>query len=335
MNLVKNIINKMPNDLTKLEQARFVYIMLGKILEFDTTTMYNSNYELFEKRKRKEIDITNLDTNLVNCFNWSNIYIKLLKSLDIKARIESEQHAWVVLEIDNEIIYTDATTGIVTDLARIKANIKTDNFYLLENKDNEFTASIDTEEFLKKIDNIDKKLGFDLERENVHKKLEELKREVNEIDNITDKIEYIFHHIKTANLGFFEGNSYIKYILDYCLELKYRSNIKAITLSKNELDGSVDSIKCITVEDRPKINYYIFSKNKGIYPIKKEKFSKLFQMGYSVESFKDIPGLKEVKHFVRYNFTKEETFKIKRENLYTKMYRSDEDLDFIPKQKSI
>lgn len=58
-------------------------------------------------------------------------------------------------------------------------------------------------------------------------------------------------------------------------------------------------------------------------------------MGYSVESFKDIPGLKEVKHFVRYNFTKEETFKIKRENLYTKMYRSDEDLDFIPKQKSI
>lgn len=334
MNLVKEIINKIPNNLNKLEQARFIYIELGKIVEFDTTTVFNSNYDLFNERKNKNIDITNLDSNLVNCFNWANIYTKLLQYINIKAEVKANEHAWVILEIDNEIIYADATGSAETDLARIKANIKTNNFYLLNKKDVEFLTPMHNTKFLEKLDLIDRKLGIEAKRKNTHEQLEKIKKEVNNINELTSKIEYIFHHIDTTKLGFFEGNSYIKYVLTYCLNSNEMSHINSITLSKNLIDGNVNSIKCLTVDDNKKISYYIFCKEKGIYSIKKEKIDKIFQMGYSVESFKEIKGIKDVRNFVRYNFTKEETFSTRRETLYTKLYENDKELNFCPKQKS-
>ena len=56
MNLVSMIIDKIPNDLNDLEKARFIYMELGKILEFDTTTLFNCNDIYFnEKIKRTSI----------------------------------------------------------------------------------------------------------------------------------------------------------------------------------------------------------------------------------------------------------------------------------------
>lgn len=334
MNLVNEIINKMPDNLNKLEQARFIYIMLGKIVEFDTTTVFNCNYDLFNERKNKNIDITNLDSNLVNCFNWASIYTKLLQYINIKAEVKAKEHAWVIIEIDNEIIYADATSGNETDLAKIKFNVKTENFYLLNKKDVEFLSPMHNTRFIEKLDLIDKKLGIEAKRKNTHQQLEDIKKEVINISELTSKIEYIFHHIDTANLGFFEGNSYIKYVLTYCLNLNEMSHINSITLSKNLIDGSVNSIKCLTIDENRKISYYIFCKEKGIYSIKKEKIEKIFQMGYSVENFKEIKGIKNIRNFVRFSFTKEEKFSIKRETLYTKLYENDEELNFYPKQKS-
>lgn len=330
MNLVEEIINKMPNNLNKLEQARFIYIELGKIVEFDTTTVFNCNYDLFNEKKDKNIDITNLDSNLVNCYNWANIYAKLLQYIHIKAEVKANEHAWVILEIDNDIIFADATGNSETDLAKIKTNIKTENFYLLNKKDVEFLAPMHNTRFLEKLDLIDRKLGIEANRQNAHKQLEEIKKEANNIKGLTSKIEYIFHHIDTTNLGFFEGNSYIKYILTYCLDSNEMSHINSITLSKNLIDGNVNSIKCLTIDDNKKISYYIFCKEKGIYSIKKKEIYKIFQIGYSIEGFKKIKGITNV----RYNFTKEKKFSIKKENLYTKLYENDEELNFCPKQKS-
>lgn len=334
MNLVELIINKMPKNLNKLEQARFTYIELGRILEFDTTTIFNSNFDLFDERKNKDIDITNLDSNLVNCFNWANIYTKLLQHIDIKAEMKHDEHAWVILEIDNDIIFADATAGAETDLAKIKSNVQTDNFYLLHKKNVEFLAPMCNEKFLKKIDSIDEKLGIKKKRETTYTRLEKAKKEVNNIQGLSEKVDYIFHHIDASNLGFFEGNYYIKYILTYCLDRNEMSNIKSVTLSKTLLDGTVNSIKCLTVEDKKRIKYYIFCKNKGIYSIEKEKLEKIFQMGYSVEGFKEIEGIDDVPDFSRYNFTEQEQKAIKKESLYTRLYSTDNDLNFDSKQKS-
>lgn len=331
MNLVSMIIDKIPNDLNDLEKARFIYMELGKILEFDTTTLFNCNDIYFNEKIKKDFDITNLTSNKVNCYNWSNIYVKLLELVHINAEVkEFNDHAWVIMNIDNKTIYADATNNTSMDLAKIKYNIMTDNFYVLVEDDDdldEFDIKDDTNN-MTIIEEIDKKLGYDKKHERSFNELIKIKNKADLIENFVDKINFIFSSIDFSNMGFFEGNDFIRYILGFFLSNQLEYKIKAVTLSKTLLSGDVDSIKCITIEDNNTTYYYIFASDKGIYPISKEKIELIFNMGYAVENFKKIPNIKDVINFKKYDFSKKETIKLKKENLYIKMYKYDEDLNF-------
>lgn len=331
MNLINEIIKKIPNNLTDLEKARFIYIELGKILEFDTTTMRNCNESYFKKKINQQIDVMDLSSNMVNCHNWCDIYIKLLNYVGVKAdkcKIGLIGHAWVLIYIDESVIYADATTGD-NDLARIKSHLTTNNFYLIYNdNDDDIIDNPFDQEFYNTLREIDKNLGYEEERLNEKEKIEELRYNANQFDNLFDKVNFIFKNINLEKLGFFEGNFYINHVLNYCLDTFEMAHIKAVTLSKNLDDGEVDSIKCIMLENNDNSYYYIFSKLKGIYQIEKEKINKLFQMGYSIENHKTSLDLKNYKFFKRNSLNKLSQLRLKKEALYTKMYNNDDDLNF-------
>lgn len=334
MNLVDNIIKKIPDNLDDLGKARFIYIKLGELLEFDTTTIYNANDKIFEVKKNKQIDIQNLDTNLVNCYNWSNIYVQLLKKIGINAEMKDLGHAWVIFEIGDDIIYADATAGYEMDLARIKSNLDTDKFYLLHNKKTEKVSPLYSAKFFKKIDEIDRIIGYMKKKQTAYQKLESLKYEVSKIEILKDKVDYIFKHIDLTSFGFFEGNAYIKYVLNFCIDNTLLRKVSSIIMSKTLQNGEVVSIRCITVDDRHIINYYIFCKNKGIYSISKDKILKINQMGYAIENYRTIPGIEGITNFKRYNFSHKEEIRLKKENLYTMAYSKDQELSFDIQQKS-
>ena len=85
MNLVVKIIDNMPSNLTDLEKSRYIYIELGKILEFDESTMRNTEKKHYDSNYNKKYKITKMNSTSVTCNNWADIYVELLELVNIKA----------------------------------------------------------------------------------------------------------------------------------------------------------------------------------------------------------------------------------------------------------
>ena len=313
---LEQIISNMPDNLDDLEKARYIYIELGKILEFNTTTMFNSKSKhYFKKYYYKSIDINNC-SNKVTCTNWCEIYIKLLKKVGIKAQKYSEykSHAWVVIELDKKI-YADATLGSFSDLARIKSNLKPINFVpLIHNKKDNLKLEPYSKDFSNKIDSIDKKLGYKLERKNAHDALINLKNEVSNLPDTIAKVNYIFAHIDLSNFGFYEGKEYIKYVFDFV----GINDVMTFNMSKTEPNLAVTIIRCFVIEG----NYYIYYPKKNIEVINFDDLKKLFRSGFGVTSSIMINGI-FLDRFKIYDFSKKDKLRLKRENLFTEYYKEE------------
>lgn len=313
---LEQIISNMPDNLDDLEKARYIYIELGKILEFDTTTMFNSNSKYYYKNHYyKNININNC-SNKVTCTNWCDIYIKLLNKVGIKALKHSEHksHAWVVIELDKKI-YADATLGAASDLARIKSGIKPINFAPLDpNKNDCLKLSTYDKDFSDKIDSIDEKLGYKLERENAHDALINLKNEVSNLPDTIAKVNYIFAHIDLSDFGFYEGKEYIRYVFD----LVGINNVMTFNMSKTEPNLDVTIIRCFVIEG----NYYIYYPKKNIELINFNDFKKLVKAGFGVTSSIMVNGI-FLERFKIYDFSKKGKLRLKKENLFTKYYKEE------------
>ena len=325
MNLIELIINKMPANLTDLEKARFIYVELGRLVFFDTSLISNTNEEAYRKRFDRQIDITNLDDTFVNCQNWSHIYSDLLNYVGIKNEIKVDDiffHAWVNVYADKYIIYTDATGDRDMDLSRIKRSDKPGCFSLIDTVGDDEDLDIDNK-FDQIIEDIDTKLGYTEEREKFYNEMLKLKHIVMDIPSLAEKMQYIIKHIDLKNRNFFDGSSYLKHVFFNCLGTDYHK-IESAKFSKTLLDGSVISIKCFYLYDNGKIHYYIYNGTDKFDEVDKEIFTKLTNMGYSVECYRNIPFIKGIREFTRYDASKKSKTKLQKEALYTKMYAKED-----------
>lgn len=147
------IIEKMPDGLTQIEKARYIYIQLGKYFSYDeryiTSESDDERKEIFDK------NIGDIENDKVVCTSLSRIYENLLKRVGIKAKTvlipgEKLGHAFTEIEIDGKKYFT----GLIRDLMNIKTGLKTKEF-MIDNpdrfgEDSEFTAL--SEDELKRID---------------------------------------------------------------------------------------------------------------------------------------------------------------------------------------
>jgi len=156
------IIDEMPEGLTQIEKARYIYVQLGKYFSYDERYITSQSDE--EKRAIFDRDIDDIVDDKVVCTSLSRIYENLLNRVGIKAKtvlIPGERlgHAFTELEIDGNKYFT----GLIRDLMRIKTGFKTKEF-MIDNpdrfgEDSEYT--ILTEEELKRIDD---KIGYTYNR---------------------------------------------------------------------------------------------------------------------------------------------------------------------------
>lgn len=147
------IIEKMPDGLTQIEKARYIYIQLGKYFSYDeryiTSESDDERKEIFDK------NIGDIENDKVVCTSLSRIYENLLKRVGIKAKTvlipgEKLGHAFTEIEIDGKKYFT----GLIRDLMNIKTGLKTKEF-MIDNpdrfgEDSEFKAL--SEDELKRID---------------------------------------------------------------------------------------------------------------------------------------------------------------------------------------
>lgn len=101
MNILE-LIQTMPQNLTELEKARYLYIELCKTVTF-STTYQNTDLKTMSYLHNKKVDANNLESREINCRMWTQLYSQLLNSVGIKNEVIDQSHQYVEFHINDEI----------------------------------------------------------------------------------------------------------------------------------------------------------------------------------------------------------------------------------------
>ena len=115
-NLTENVLRRMPANLTQIEQARYIYLQLGKLFTFDEKYwLGNSKTRRMIYRSARKIQTPkDLKSNKVICVSLTNTYNSLLQRIGIEAEavhaeddlhVYSISNRWVEYEADYKEIW--------------------------------------------------------------------------------------------------------------------------------------------------------------------------------------------------------------------------------------
>ena len=308
MTIKELVLNNMPDDLTDLEKARYIYIKLGSLVSFSTkynnTSSKESNYMYTEK-----IDISKFNQNQVNCVMWAYLYKALLDEVGIKSEIINLGHKYVEFYINDKRWVADATHGNYTDLARIHYDDETTHFGVSLYKDKKHNNYVDySDPDMAMIRKIDDKLGFNVINDD---KLSDSKRFIlmarnGDIDfdsilgkeaSFLEKIEYLFCKLGVLNHGYYESKDFVYYLEKIIFNNEELKNVCAAELKRTNPNKSVDIVQCISVFHDGKYHYYLLAPNNPVVKASKDKVIKLSLLGYGLSDGKRIPDINYPKVF--------------------------------------
>lgn len=177
--LIEEILNKVSNNYTALENARMMYLELARRLSFNTTIRNTDRYR-YGQLYDKKINPKTFNDEEVICTSWAQLYSYLLNSISIKNEIINQVHKYIEFYIDDVRWVADATIGHYTDLSKVKNGDYTDHFGISEYQDDIHTNSINYEKTYLILDEIDEKFDFYIQSIN---KTNELIKTLNKIKN--------------------------------------------------------------------------------------------------------------------------------------------------------
>ena len=125
-NLTENILRRMPANLTQMEQARYIYLQLGKLFTFDEKYwLGNSKTRRMIYKSAKRIHTPkDLKNNKVICVSLTNTYNSLLQRIGIEAEAvhaEDDLHVYSIFKIDG----VEYEADLQRDMKFIQAHRKT------------------------------------------------------------------------------------------------------------------------------------------------------------------------------------------------------------------
>ena len=152
-NAVEKLIAKIPEGLSDLEKARYVYLELGKLFSFDERYWFGTGDTRNRMHRRAEcvpIDFEELQENQKRkaiCVSIAGTYMSVLEQIGIKSHDNYDyDHRYVVLHIGDKRYAAD----LDKDLRFIQLHLPTKNFGKI---DYNIIDSIELEK-------IDEKLGY-------------------------------------------------------------------------------------------------------------------------------------------------------------------------------
>ena len=233
-NAVDKLIAQIPNGLSDIEKARYVYLNLGKLLCYDEKYWYG-NSEIKSRIFRKYMSTTPKFSQIqpdkkkkAICVSISKLYSSVLKKIGIKSGQQQElDHTCSYLFIDNKLYYADLNN----DLKFIQLDLPTKHFFINGN-------NVLSKDDLQKID---QKLGYFYTGVKSFKDVIDLIRsKIKIMDNLGSKLQCIFdlgstiHGVK--NLEIIERNLTYKYLLENTLPIKELNRVNSLQLYETQLD---------------------------------------------------------------------------------------------------
>ena len=316
--LIEEIIQNMPENLTQLEKARYIYIELGKQRRFDTRYYYGN--ASVRRRVFKEIqsDISNPHTlrnkRTIICITLSEIYRSALKEVGIDCEIVrngifGDKHVLPIVNLNDEIRgRLRIRADLQQDLESIQAGMSTVEFGNINALEKDY--DIIEEDELKKID---KKIGY-ISEDYRDVDIYTVQREIKDMD-ANDSLRYILQNQKlNANIHFngqVERRKYYRYLLDTLVSKYLNKKIFMFTCYR-EREDTTESEKreftlCAYSYEQDNVEAYLYSaKEERFLPISLEKLDELQEEGLNLGVRKKTKGVNLLKKFIRDNERKKQ-----------------------------
>ncbi len=293
-NLTENILRRMPANLTQIEQARYIYLQLGKLFTFDEKYWLGNSKtrKMIYKSARKIHTPKDLKSNKVICVSLTNTYNGLLQRMGIEAEAvhaEDDLHVYSIFKIDG----VEYEADLQRDMKFIQAHRKT---RLFGREPDYSTRKLISDEQMQEMD---EKFGYTYEGdENLYILINRLKEKLKQFSSVGKKTEYALEQIgqfeEDSDMGFVEKMLYYEMILPDVLNEKEAKKIQIMDMYV-ENDGERKYTCCISANNENEKNSYerfIYSEKTGTFlPIDERDLIKLMDEGLRTVGNKKIRGL--------------------------------------------
>lgn len=294
-NLTENILRRMPANLTQMEQARYIYLQLGKLFTFDEKYwLGNSKTRRMIYKSAKRIQTPkDLKNNKVICVSLTNMYNSLLQKMGIEAEAvhaEDDLHVYTIFKIDG----VEYEADLQRDMKFIQAHRKTRSF---GREPDYSTRKLISDEQMQEMDD---KFGYTYEGdEYLAILIDRLRDKLELLPNMEQKIKYALKKIERfeadTDMGFVEKMLYYEMILPDVLSSKESKKVQIMDMYVEE-DGERKYTCCISA-NKEKNEYvrYMYSEKTGTFlPIDEQELIKLMSEGLRTVGNKKIQGLRKI-----------------------------------------
>lgn len=276
---LKTIYESMPNGLSPIEKARYLYLKLGSFLSYSPDVFYGTNQEL-EKLFLNGIVENNTNGKSVGvCTDMNKRFVSLYEMASIKSKVFVDRsdykndlckrlsifHSYVTFEIGG----FDFSADIAEDLMRIHMGGKTK--YFASQKSH--SPTILSEEQLRQIDSrigyINEDIGYTDEQWD---KLSEAIQNANMTK--VQKINFILRYIKLgtnfSRMGHLEKHNMCRSIFKNILGLNYKNTVNFSVLKGTYSKGEANYVPLIWALDNTKENlnqpvYFLYDPKQDCY----------------------------------------------------------------------
>lgn len=291
-NLTENILRRMPANLTQMEQARYIYLQLGKLFTFDEKYWLGNSKtrKMIYKSARKIHTPKDLKSNKVICVSLTNTYNGLLQRMGIEAEAvhaEDDLHVYSIFKIDG----VEYEADLQRDMKFIQAHRKT---RLFGREPDYSTRKLISDEQMQEMD---EKFGYTYEGdENLYILINRLKEKLKQFSSVGKKTEYALEQIgqfeEDSDMGFVEKMLYYEMILPDVLNEKEAKKIQIMNMYV-ENDGERKYTCCISANnEKNSYERFIYSEKTGTFlPIDERDLIKLMDEGLRTVGNKKIRGL--------------------------------------------
>lgn len=312
--LVEKIIQNMPEGLTKLEKARYIYIELGKQRRFDTRYYYGNTSD--RKKVYQQAQIARLhpkelrNKRTIICLTLSEIYKAALQQVGIDCDIVQngkygDKHVIPIVSLNDEKHgKIRIRADLQQDLEAIQTGMSTVEFGTINRYERDY--NVISEQELKRID---QKIGY-IKEQYRDEDIEMARKKVREMD-ANESLKFIFQNSAlVANTHFngqVERRKYYRFLLDTLIPhytdkkvyfftcYRKKDNIEELTPESEKRDFTL----CAYSYEKDDVNAYLYSeKEERFLPVSLEKLDELQSMGLVLGTKKKTKGVNLLKRFI-------------------------------------
>ena len=315
--LIDMIINNMPDGLTQLEKARYIYIELGKQRRFDTRYYYGNTSTRRRIYREAQLARSNprklRNKRTIICVTLSEIYRSALEQVGIECEVVQngtvgDKHVIPVVTLNDEIRGSmRIRADLQQDLEAIQTGMSTVEFGTINKYERNYDVINELE-----LKRIDQKIGY-IDEYYRDRDIDDARSEVREM-NANESLRYILQNSKLfANSNFnghVERRKYFRFLLDTIIP--HYTDKKVFIFScyrekENSEELESDSEKrdftlCAYSYEKDDVNAYLYSeKEERFLPVSLEKLDELQDSGLVLGTRKKTKGVNLLKKFIMKN----------------------------------